>query len=71
MPAPIPAPKAGTGPKDQVFIMMDQLGSCSSSQSLLSYLRVTNLCPATPDFDGWAAWFEKPFKNKLWMLMLV
>lgn len=68
MPALIPA---ATGPKEQLFIMVAQLGSCSSSWSLLSYLYKSNLCPATPDFDDWAVWFEKPFKNKLWMLRLV
>lgn len=50
---------------------MAQLGFCSSSWSLLFYLHVVNLCLATPDLDGQAVWFEKPFKNKLWMLMLV
>lgn len=55
MPAPIPAAKVGTRPKEQFFVMMAQLGSCSSSQSLLSYLHVLSLCPATPKFDSQAA----------------
>lgn len=63
--------RVGTGPKEQLFVMMAQLGSCNSSQSLLSCVLLSSLCPATPEFDGWAACGLKSPSTTKCKLMLV
>lgn len=55
VPVSIPAARVGTGPREQLSVVMAQLGSCSSSQSLLCSLYVTRLCPAASEFDVQAA----------------
>lgn len=43
VPVPIPAARVGTGPREQLSVVVAQLGSCNLSQSLLCSLYVTSL----------------------------